>query len=208
MVADEDRSVEALIQPLHHAHRLVEALNYARARVKLFDEEVTHDPMRVVHEDLIRAAFKGAKDRRVRVAGHEDPTTLVVGSMGKDVLWICHRRSALHVDGDEHFHAALLSNAVTLLGGSVLPAARRAHRRSGSEQCPPSRSPPRAVPSSTMHSGGSSVPRPPSPPIRASAGAPLVRGRTVRRRAGHSERSPPSRTQCWAGLDWESHGRI
>jgi hypothetical protein len=98
VIADEDGGIDALVDALHHAHGLVKALDHAGARIDLLDEQVAHDPVRVVHHDLGRPGVERPEDRRVRVTGHEDPPALVVGSLREDVLRIGHGGSAFHVD--------------------------------------------------------------------------------------------------------------
>src|SRR5215475_10090398 len=71
MVSDEYRTVVSLVQTLDHAQRFVKALNRTGARVELLKQQVAHDPVRVVDENLIGSAVVGAEDGGVRVTCHE-----------------------------------------------------------------------------------------------------------------------------------------
>ena len=105
MVADEDRRPKAVVQPLEHAKRLVEALDYLRPLVQVVHQQVAHDPVRVVDQDCLGPGVVGSADRAVGVAGHVPPAGLIFGAVRQDVLRIGNPRNPLHVDGDEDLHA-------------------------------------------------------------------------------------------------------
>src|SRR6185437_15063939 len=87
-----------------HAHELGVVLDRAGAGVKPLEQQVAHDPVRVVDQHLVGAAVVGAEDRGIGVASHEFPAALVVGAVGQHVLGVGDAGYAFHVDRDKNLH--------------------------------------------------------------------------------------------------------
>ncbi len=105
VVAEEDHARHRrVLDPLEHGKALMAPGEHRGARIQLLDQQVAHRRVRVVHQDLVRAARAQPGDGRVHVAGQQRAQPLPLRIAGLDVGGPGDAGGPLHVCGDEDPH--------------------------------------------------------------------------------------------------------
>ena len=103
VIADEDRRVERVVEPLHHPGPLEAVADQTRARLEVLQPQVAHAAVRVVDDDLGGAAGARAADGGVDVVGHQLARAAVFGAGRRELIGPGDAADAFHVDRDEDF---------------------------------------------------------------------------------------------------------
>ena len=106
VVAHHEDGVEPAVEPLHHVERLVLPREVRRAAVELAGVHVLHRPVRVVHQELGRAAVGCPVDRGVHLVEQEPAAHLVLAARAEHLAPVDDARRPLDVGRDEDPHGA------------------------------------------------------------------------------------------------------